>query len=400
MPRKKPLPLLPKHARKKSHILVLDVGTTGIKALVFDREHAVVARAYRPIKKTSPRRGWVEQDPQELLDAAKAVLREAVRKSGLPHSKFLGAGITNQRETVIAWDKATGRPIYPAIVWEDTRTTVFCKKLEKKFGRTVRAKTGLSINPYFSASKLHWMFRHVPEAKKSLSAHRLLCGTVDTWIAWNFLEGRPHVTDCTNASRTLLFNVRTLTWDRTLLDIFDIPEDIMPRVRPSRSDFGILKSSVLGFSLPVRAMCGDQQASLHATGLAKGAVKVTYGTGTFISQVLSSRFILREPFFTMLAACTPKPVYALEAKIDKSGAQVQLALGNTTDLHNVLKKLSAEVAKLLKKLPTKPKSILIDGGIAQSPDLAALQSEAASVIVHRQKIHDGTALGVALLAAG
>ena len=219
---------------RKKFRLVLDVGTTGIKAFVFDEKFRQVTKVYQKLKKRFPRRGWVEQDPHELVEVSRQVLRQAIKESKAARADFLGLGITNQRETTILWDKKTGLPIYSAIVWEDTRTKNFCRWLQFFHGRTVLNKTGLPIDPYFSASKINWLLHHLPAAKILLDKKRLLFGTVDSWLLWNFCQGHPHLTDETNASRTLLFNLRTRRWDKELLKIFEVPAQILPPVqRPS-----------------------------------------------------------------------------------------------------------------------------------------------------------------------
>lgn len=408
------------------NLLVLDVGTTGVKAFVFDKNLDVVARIYKPLKKYFPKKGpagipggfdgvnWVEQKPQELLLVSKKALREAVRKSGVPKNSFLGLGVANQRETTILWDKKTGRPAYPAIVWEDTRTKKFCAGLQKKLKSRVRRKTGLSIDPYFSASKIWWILQNIPVARQLLRQGRLAFGTVDSWILWNFLNGSPHITDYTNASRTLLFNIKTFKWDKELLEIFQIPAGILPKVKPSQSFFGDLRKDILGFRVPVLAVCGDQQASMYAalqsldkardkqslSGQAdtqKGVTKATYGTGTFIMQILGLRFRIREPFFTTIVPGKKRPIYALEAKIDCCGKKVESVLDKPKKLKAALTILTKVVNSHLKKLPQKPKELIVDGGVSQAEYLISTQANISGISVQRQKIFDGTALGSAKL---
>ena len=388
---------------KNKHILVLDVGTTGVKAFVFDASLRPVVRVYRKLNKYFPKQGWVEQSPQELLRVSRNVLREAVKRSGLPPKSFFGLGLTNQRETTILWDKKTGTPIYPAIVWEDERTKTAWAKL-KKFEKRVRSRTGLPINPYFSASKIQWVLKNVAGARELLAGDELAFGTVDSWILWNFLEGAPHLTDFTNASRTLLFNIRKLGWDDELLDIFQIPRKILPKAKPSQAPFGQLKKEVLGFPLAVLAVAGDQQASMYAAcpersrgaGSKKGITKVTYGTGTFIMQVLGSEFQLYPEFFTTLLATNEKRIYAIEAKIEHSGNEVEKNLGKPT-LDKVILKLARKVDVYLKKMPVKPRKLIVDGGITKAEKLTSIQAETSHLAVQKQAIFDGTALGAAKL---
>ena len=374
---------------------MLDVGTTGVKAFVFDENLRVISRVYRPLKKYFPKKGWVEQDPKELLIVARKALRTAVAKNKITGSSYVGLGIANQRETTILWDKKTGDDVYPALVWEDTRTQTYCAALKKRYQKTIRQKTGLAIDPYFSASKIRWILTHVPRAQTLLKENRLAFGTVDSWVLWNLAEHTPHHTDYTNASRTLIFNIKTLRWDGMLLKIFGIPKRILPRALPSVSKFGALKKEVVGHPIPILMMCGDQQASMYAAGIRSGATKVTYGTGTFIMQVLGPRFKTHADFFTTLIPDGRKPRYALEAKIAGSGQEIENALRKHRALRPILKRLSSDVNAYLKKLPVPPKTLVIDGGATRDEYLRVAQSEISGVPVQKQKIFDGTALGVA-----
>ena len=306
----------------KSNFLVLDVGTTGVKGFVFDRKLKLLGKSYHRLNKRFPKKGWVEQSPQDLINKSVLALRGAVKKSKVSPTSLISLGITNQRETTILWDKRTAKPIYPAIVWEDTRTTARTKTLGRKYQSIVREKTGLPIDPYFSATKIAWILENVPRAKTLAEKNHILFGTVDTWVLWNLSREKNYLTDYTNASRTLIFNIKKLVWDQGLLDIFKIPKDILPGVRPSGSLFGHLKSNVIGVSLPIRAICGDQQASMYAAGTKPRTTKITYGTGTFMMQIIGSKFIQHKPFFTTLTATTSKPMYALEGKIDCCGNKV------------------------------------------------------------------------------
>lgn len=381
----------------RHNILVLDVGTTGVKAFVFDRNLNPVVRVYEKLRKDFPKRGWVEQNPQELLAVSRKTLRAAVVKSGCNKDSFSGLGITNQRETTILWDKKTGQPVYPAIVWEDTRTKRFCSHLKKRAEALIRRKTGLPIDAYFSASKIRWILRKVPEAERLSEEKQLAFGTVDSWILWNFLENHPHRTDYTNASRTLLFNIKTLEWDKELLGLFHVPPYIIPQVRPSQSFFGILRKEIVGFPIPVLAVCGDQQASLYAAGTEKGTTKVTWGTGMFIMQILGRSFSTQELFFTTLVPDTHDPLYALEAKMDACGKQVETVLKNREELQRLLTKLAHRADKFFKYLPVQPKRLVIDGGVSREDRLPQIQSKVSGIPVQKQKIFDGTALGIAML---
>jgi glycerol kinase len=320
-----------------------------------------------------------------------------VKKSGLLEDAFIGLGIANQRETTILWNKNTGKPIYPAIVWEDIRTKKFCSQMQKKYGNIVRNKTGLVIDPYFSASKIWWILRNIPEAEQLVKKDNLIFGTVDSWILWNFLENHPHFTDYTNASRTLLFNIKTLAWDKELLKIFQIPAKILPTVKSSQFHFGNLKKDILGFPLAVLAVCGDQQASMYAAGVRKGTTKVTYGTGTFVMQIIGSRFATRDGFFTTLVPNAKQPLYALEMKINDTGKQIEQCLQKKVPLEAVLKEIAGKVNAIIKKLPIKPKILIADGGIIRDYQAISVQTAVSKIFVKPQSIYDGTAFGVAKL---
>lgn len=381
----------------KKHALVLDLGTTGIKAFVFDDNLNVVGKAYRPLQKSFPKKGWVEQNPQLLLSISRAILKQVIKHCDLPVKSFIGFGITNQRETTILWNKVTGQPVYPAVVWEDKRTTRECSKWQNKFGELVHQKTGLTINSYFSASKIWWILKHSKTAQRLLKQNRLAFGTVDSWILWNFLQGHPHLTDYTNASRTLLFNIKTLKWDRDLLRIFGVSPRLLPCTKPSYGKFGKSQKDLLGFSLPVLAVCGDQQASLRATGTKTGTTKATFGTGSFLLQIIGSRFASHNEFFTTLTANETQPSYALEAKIEFYGKNIEEALSSPNKLDQALKKLAKMTDQKIKRLPSKPKNLVIDGGVTRDGKLAPILSNISHLPVHEQKIFDGTALGIAKL---
>lgn len=379
---------------------MLDVGTTGIKAFVFDGDCRVIAKAYQTIKKARPRRGWVEQDPMEILRVSIAVLRKAVKDSGIAPSSIRGMGITNQREATVLWKKTTGKPVYPIIGWEDSRTRRFCQTFSKRDQEAVRRMTGLPIDSYFSASKIHWILNRVQGTRELADDGDLAFGTVDSWLIWNLCEGRPHYTDETNASRTLLFNIHTRHWDGSLLKRFDVPKSVLPFVQPSRARFGVLDNMVLGADIPILAVCGDQQASTYAairSASSRHSVKVTYGTGTFVVQVHGKSFFSHPPFFTTLVPDMTMASFALEGKIEGSSEAVTRLLGNSTKLRMYLKKLAEKADALIKQLPTQPKQIIADGGIARDGIIVGLQEEISGIPTCLQSTYDGTALGTALL---
>jgi glycerol kinase len=379
----------------KTSVLVLDIGTTTIKAFVFDKEMRVLGQAKAKPSKSRPQTGWVEQDPLEIITLAKQVLKEVVQTAKVKPADIASFGITNQRETVIAWDSKTGKPLYPAIVWEDTRTRDACTGL-KQYSKDIVAKTGLPIDPYFSATKINWLLQQ-PEVAKSLKNKTLLVGTIDSWALWNLSANNTHATDYTNASRTLLFNIKTLEWDAELMKLFSVPTSILPKALPSTSDFGVLEKKIIGAELPIRALCGDQQASQFASGVSVGTTKVTFGTGIFISQSIGSEFQIRPPFFTTLIPNDKQPWYALEAKINESGERVQELLNINADLSPLLREFSMEVNHYVRQLPVKPFELIVDGGITQAPKLVQILSEVTGIPVRTQTIPDGTPLGVAKL---
>ena len=380
--------------------LVLDVGTTGVRAVVFDQGYNVISRAYKKLKRSTPKLGWVEQSPLEILNSSKLVLRQVVRKVGLPAKSYVGFGLTNQRESSILWDSHTGRSVYPSLVWQDSRTKGECNKLEKKYGQDVRQKTGLAIDSYFSASKIGWVLQNVPKARSLLGQGRLRFGTVDSWLIWYLLENNPHLTDYTNASRTLLFNIKTLRWDKNLLDIFNIPKFVLPKVKASRASFGILKKDVVGFTLPTVSVIGDQQASSYAAGSKPGTTKVTFGTGAFAVQVLGKRFVIHKPLFTTLVPNqkgSGKPLYAVEGKISDCGARFEKVLKNPAAFRKLSHVMALEVNTFMKLLPKKPKELIVDGGVVRDGPLPDVLAKVTGIPVKKQAIPDGTALGVAKL---
>ena len=382
--------------KHEKYFLVLDVGTSGIKALVFRHNLEVVGRAYKEIGKTVPHKGFVEQDPQELIEVSSSVLKQVVTENKISPKNITALGITNQRETTILWDKKTGTPVYPAIVWEDNRTEKECAKLQKYEG-VVRKRTGLTMLPYFSASKIAWILSHVTKTKKLLQTKRLLFGTVDTWIMWNLSKEKKHVTDYTNASRTLLFNIKTFAWEKQLLDVFSVPCSILPKPLPSFAHFGTLQKNILGKEIPIMAVIGDQQSSMYATGIQKGKTKVTYGTGTFILQAIGKKFLLKDGFFTTIIPLKNGFGYALEAKIDATGQTVAKHLKNAAKLKKTVDGITQTVATVIRKLPIVPKEITVDGGITREKYLITKQEKLLDIPVVTHELFDGTALGVAKL---
>ncbi len=382
--------------------LTVDVGTTAVKAIVFDTELKQLVRVAKELHEYRFKRDWVEQDPMEIVRVCRFVLKKAVKKSGLDPRGCLGLGMADQRETTIIWDKKTGKPVHRAIVWKDVRTTRLCRQLHKHHEKEIRHKTGLSLIPYFSATKIQWILDQVPGVRERAQQGKLLFGTVDTWVLWNLCQKHPHVTDETNAARTLLYNIQTHEWDLGLRSLFRVPVGLLPKVLPSRADFGVLKADIVGAPVRVVAVCGDQQASVYSAlhALPKGtraATKVTFGTGTFIAQVLDKGFALHDGFFTTVAPGLKGSLYVLEAKIDRGGIQVAPLLKKPKKLEKFLFHLAKDVDGILKRLPIFPQRIVVDGGVSRDGILPAMQTKISGVTVKQLPTFDGTSYGVVLL---
>jgi glycerol kinase len=268
----------------KQFILALDQGTTSSRAILFDHQGQIVSIAQKEFTQIFPHPGWVEHDPQEIWSTQAGVAAEATVKAGMNGKDIAAMGITNQRETVIVWDKATGVPVYNAIVWQDRRTAEYCDELKGQ-GKVelIREKTGLIIDSYFSATKVKWILDNVAGAREKAEAGELICGTVDTWLIWNFTRGELHVTDVTNASRTMLFNINTMDWDDELLELFTIPKSMLATVKQSSEVYGETKTTIFASAIPIAGIAGDQQAALFGQMCTvPGMVKNTYGTGCFM----------------------------------------------------------------------------------------------------------------------
>jgi len=312
----------------KNCILVIDQGTTGSTALLFNDDGEIMGRAYREIHQIYPQPGWVEQSPMELVDNSVAVLKEAIQKAGVSLKQIKGLGITNQRETTVLWERQTGRPVYNAIVWQCRRTAGMCEELKQKISDDViRGKTGLTIDAYFSATKLRWLLDNIPDGQKRAEQGDLLFGTVDSWLVWNFTGGTLHITDYSNASRTMLFNIHSLNWDKDLLAILNIPESVLPKVMPSSCVYAETIAGLLGEErIPIGGIAGDQQAALFGQACYQpGMGKNTYGTGSFLlintgdAPVISKYGLLG----TVAWGLDKRVSYALEGSIFVTGAAVQ-----------------------------------------------------------------------------
>ena len=308
------------------YILAIDQGTTSSRAVVFDRHGRMVTSAQREFEQHFPEGGWVEHDPQEIWEVTSAVCGEAM--DALPAGKdVVGMGITNQRETTLVWDRETGEPIYNAIVWQDRRTAGQCRQLaEQGHEADITARTGLLLDPYFSATKLAWILDHVEGARDRAQRGELAFGTIDSWLIWQFTGGRVHATDATNAARTLLFNIHEQRWDETLLALFDIPQALLPEVRDCAADFGIASEGLSGRELPIAGVAGDQHAAMVGQAcFREGMIKSTYGTGCFaLLHTGETPRASRSRLLTTLAyRLDGRPYYALEGSIFIAGAAVQ-----------------------------------------------------------------------------
>ena len=307
------------------YILALDQGTSSSRAIVFDQDGNAVSVCQKEFTQHFPRPGWVEHDPMEIWASEYAVMTEAVATLGLGGNDIAAIGITNQRETTIVWDAATGKPLCNAIVWQDRRTSDYCDSLKASgLSDLIRSKTGLLIDAYFSGTKIRWILDNVPGAREKADRGELRFGTVDSWLVWNLTGGSVHVTDVTNASRTMLFNIHTLEWDKELLDILNIPESMMPQVRSCSEVYGL--TSLLGGQVPIAGIAGDQQSALFGQMCTEpGSVKNTYGTGCFLLMNSGTTPIMsRNNLLTTIAWKIGDTVnYALEGSIFVAGSVVQ-----------------------------------------------------------------------------
>ena len=311
----------------KQYILALDQGTSSSRAIVFDEKGTTCAVAQKEFRQIFPKSGWVEHDPHEIWSSQASVIAEAITTLDINGLNIAGIGITNQRETTIVWDSETEEPIYNAIVWQDRRTSDYCDELKKQ-GVTdmIRQKTGLIIDAYFSATKIKWILDNVPGARKRAEKGKLLFGTVDTWLIWRLTRGEVHVTDVSNASRTMLFNINTLEWDQELLDLFGIPRSMMPEVKSSSEVYGHTKTTIFAHKVPISGIAGDQQAALFGQACFKpGDAKNTYGTGCFLLMNTGDKpFMSKNGLITTIGiGLDGKVEYALEGSVFVGGAVIQ-----------------------------------------------------------------------------
>lgn len=346
-----------------NYILSLDQGTTSSRAIVFDREGSIVSVSQKEFEQIYPVPGWVEHNPLEIWASQVSVATEVLAKAGLNSVDIHAIGITNQRETTIVWDKESGLPIYNAIVWQDRRTSEYCDSIRSEHGGMIRQKTGLIIDSYFSATKVRWILENVSGARQKADEGKLLFGTVDSWLIWKLSGGATHVTDVSNASRTMLFDINTLEWDKQLLAIFDIPASMLPEVKSSSEVFGHTAGNILATKIPIAGIAGDQQAALFGQMCTKvGMVKNTYGTGCFMLMNIGSKPAMsaNNLLTTIAWKINGEVTYALEGGIFIGGAIVQWLRDELG-----LIKSSAEVEELAAKVKD-------NGGVYIVPAFAGL----------------------------
>jgi len=442
-------------------ILAIDQGTTGTRAIAYDRDGHVVSHSYRQLTQYYPRPGWVEHDPEEIWQSCLFVIEEILTKSGLKPAKIEAIGITNQRETTLVWDRDTGEPEYKAIVWQCRRTAPHCDELTSKgLDGLIKKRTGLVIDPYFSATKIGWILDKVPGARKKADKGEIVFGTVDSWLLWKLTGGAAHLTEYTNASRTMLFNIHDLEWDAELLDLFQIPGKILPSVRPSSSIFGYTaENGSLSQGIPIAAVLGDQQAALFGQmGFNPGTAKNTYGTGCFLLLNLGKKSVTPSKGLVATLACDGegKPVYALEGSVFMAGAAVQwlrdglglikapkdseeaaarvkdtggvymipaftglgapywdssargaiLGISRGTKKEHIIRATLESIAYQTRDVlevmeadaSQKLKKLRVDGGAAKNDFLMQFQSDILGIPVERPVVLETTALGAALLA--
>lgn len=444
----------------KEYIVALDQGTTSSRAILFNKKGDIVNIAQKEFQQIYPKSGWVEHDPQEIWSSQMAVFTEALAKSKTKLESIKGIGITNQRETTVVWNRRTGEPIYNAIVWQDRRTADYCAKLIKDGHLDmVQEKTGLLIDSYFSATKIKWILDNVKGARKLAERKELAFGTIDSWLIWNLTNGEKHVTDVTNASRTMLYNINDLEWDKELLELFDIPESMLPEVKSSSEVYGETSTELGSRPIPIAGIAGDQQAALFGQMcLKKGMAKNTYGTGCFLLMNIGNKPVKSEnKLVTTIGWKIGKEVvYALEGSIFIGGAVVQwlrdelkiikkssdiealatsvdttdgvylvpafAGLGaphwnpnargtifgisrGTTDAHiarAAIESIAYQTHDILKAMEadskTKIKELRVDGGATQNQFLLQFQADILKSTVVKPKITETTAMGAAFLA--
>lgn len=332
------------------YLLALDQGTSSSRSIVFGRDCQIVAMAQREFRQIYPQPGWVEHDPMEIWQTQIETAREVLRQAGISAAQVRVIGITNQRETTVVWNRRTGRPLYNAIVWQDRRAEPSCADLRARgLEPTITQKTGLRVDAYFSGTKLQWILDHVPQARAQAERGELAFGTIDSWLIWQLTHGARHVTDVSNAARTMVFNVHDNRWDAELLAALDIPPALMPEVLPSSADFGLTAPELLGAALPIGGVAGDQQSALFGQAcFSAGQAKNTYGTGCFMLMHTGAQFHTSRNGLITTSAAQPRaqPEFALEGSVFIGGAVVQWLRDGLHAIHS-----SSEVQALAQSVP-------------------------------------------------
>jgi len=440
-------------------ILAIDQGTTSTRAIAFSLNKKKLFSSQLEFKQYFPKNGWVEHDPEEIWKTTLKVVKNVINKCRKKNIKILTIGIANQRETTIMWDKTTGKTVYKAIVWQDRRTEVFCQKLKKKnLENKIRKKTGLFIDPYFSATKIKWIINNVKKTKQLLKNKKLLFGTIDTFLIWKLTGGKIHATDATNASRTMLYNINNNKWDKEILKILKIPDNILPEVKNTADDYGYTDKSLIGDSISITGVVGDQQAAtIGQCCFSKGSVKSTYGTGAFVLMNTGSKKInsKNKLLTTICYRINNKTTYALEGSIFTAGAGVQWLrdkiklINNAHDTEQIIKSKknnngiyivpaftglgapywnsrargtisgltrnsdwkdiiramiesvayqSYDLFRAMNNDGLKPKIVKIDGGMVSNNWFVQFLSDILGIKVIRSTIQETTALGAAFMA--
>lgn len=443
----------------KKILLAIDQGTTSTKAILFSTSGKLLYKSQLEFKQYFPKNGWVEHNPEEIWRTTKKVLLNAITKSKKIRGKIIAMGITNQRETTILWNRKTGKPVYNAIVWQDRRTADYCSKFKLTMNENkLNKKTGLLIDPYFSGTKIRWIIENVKEAKKLLKKKELVFGTIDTFLLWRLTKGKIHATDATNASRTMLYNIRTNQWDSEILKKLKIPYHILPVVKNSSDNFGYTHKSITGRPYPIRGIVGDQQAAaIGQCCFEKGSVKSTYGTGAFVLMNTGNKIIYSKNrlLSTICYKLNGKNTYALEGSIFVAGASIQWLrdkmklIRNASDTERHMKYMknnsgvylvpafvglgapywdskvrgilcgltrntgvneivraalestvyqSNDLFNSMKKDGLKAKLIKVDGGMIKNNWFTQFLSDILNLKVYRAEIDETTALGAAFMA--
>ena len=443
----------------KNFILSIDQGTTSTRSILFDLKGKPVFVSQKEFKQYYPKDGWVEHNPEEIWVTTKKVIKEIINKNKKIKGNILTIGVTNQRETTLLWDSKTGKCIYNAIVWQDRRTTNLCNKLKKKgLENLIKSRTGLLLDPYFSATKIKWIIENIPSAKKLLKKNRLLFGTIDTYLIWKLTKGKIHATDSTNASRTMLFNIKKNCWDKKILKLLKIPESILPNVKNSADNFGFTDKSITKKSYPINGVIGDQQAAtVGQSCFQKGSTKITFGTGAFIIMNTGNNKInsKNKLLSTICYRINNRTTFALEGSIFIAGASVQwlrdklkiiksakitekiskkqinnnnvylvpaftglgapywkpnvrgILTGLTRDtgrneiIRATLESVAYQTSDLLnamKKDGLKPSVIKVDGGMANNYWFIQFLTDILNIKVLKPKVYETTSLGAAVMA--